>query len=255
VAAVVSDDGAPVRVITLNRPDVRNAIDMPLRIELGDAIEAAQADSTVRAIVLTGAGGTFCSGGDISTMVEPIAAADVRSRTDLAQRVVRAIWRGDKPVIAAVEGAAFGAGLSLALACDRVVASSDARFGAGFARIGLAGDMGISATLPERLGPARARQFLMMARHVDASEAMQLGLVDAVVTPGAALTAALADAAVIADGPPLAIAAIRRGSSLQARLEALETEAANQVVLFRTADVAEGVAAFHQRRQPVFRGT
>src|SRR5438067_1260889 len=173
MSVVKCEDDGPVRVVTLNRPEVRNALDLPLRIELGDTLEEAIADTEVRAIVLTGAGPAFCSGGDIATMVDPMTPEQIHERTELAQRVVRAIWAGDKPVLAAVEGAAYGAGLSLALACDRVIAASDARFGAGFTRIGLAGDMGISATLPERLGPARAKQFLLMAQQVNATQALQ----------------------------------------------------------------------------------
>src|SRR5690606_18823532 len=119
---------------TLNRPDRRNAIDLRLRVDLADALEAAAADPGVRAIVITGAGGSFSGGGDLSTMTD-LTAEQVRHRTEQAIRVPAAIRRGDTPVVAAVEGPAFGAGLSIATACDHVVAARDARFGAAFSRV------------------------------------------------------------------------------------------------------------------------
>jgi 2-(1,2-epoxy-1,2-dihydrophenyl)acetyl-CoA isomerase len=251
---LVSDDG-DVRVITLNRPRRRNAIDLALRARLAEVIEEAMDADLVRVLILTGAGGSFCSGGDISTMTRlPEHAA--RPRAEAAQRVIRAIWHGGKPVIAAVEGAAMGAGLALALACDRAVAGADARFGTSFSTVGLAGDMGIFATLPGRIGPGAARQMLMFARRVDAPEAARVGLVDAVVEPGKALASALDDARLLAAGPPLALAAVK---SMLARwprdpFEVLRDEVDHQVALFDSDDFAEGVAAYHEGRRPEFRG-
>src|SRR6202012_1086938 len=133
-------------------------------------IGAALADDEVRVLVLTGAGGAFCAGGDIGTM-KTMTHDEAGDRAAATQRVVRTVWAGTKPVLAAVEGPAFGAGLSLALACDRIVAAADARFGAAFTRIGLAGDMGVMATLPERLGAARGKQVLMFAEQAPAPAA------------------------------------------------------------------------------------
>jgi 2-(1,2-epoxy-1,2-dihydrophenyl)acetyl-CoA isomerase len=251
---LVEDDGV-VRVITLNRPQRLNAIDLALRVRLAEAIEAAMADDAVRVLILTGAGGAFCSGGDISTMTR-LPEHEARPRAEAAQRVIRALWNGDKPVIAAIEGAAMGAGLALALACDRAVAGADARFGTSFSRVGLAGDMGIFATLPNRIGPAAARQMLMFAGQVDASEAARIGLVDAVVEPGKALASALDDARRLAAGPPLALAAVK---SMLARwprdpFEVLGDEVDHQVTLFDSDDFAEGARAYHERRTPIFRG-
>src|SRR6202040_1207213 len=124
---VLTEKIGAVGVVTLNRPDKLNAIDIPLRLALADAIEAADRDTSVRAVVLTGAGKAFCSGGDIASM-ERMAPQEALERAQLAQRVIRAIWSTEKPVIAAVEGAAYGAGAALAAACDRVVAARDARF-------------------------------------------------------------------------------------------------------------------------------
>ena len=251
---LVEDDGV-VRVITLNRPQRRNAIDLALRVRLAQEIEAGMADDAVRVLILAGAGGSFCSGGDISTMTR-LPEHEARPRAEAAQRVIRALWNGDKPVIAAVEGAAMGAGLALALACDRVVAAADARFGTSFARVGLAGDMGILATLPGRIGQAAARQMLMFARQVDALEAERIGLVDAVVEPGKALASALDDARLLAAGPPLALAAVKSMLASWPRdpFEVLRDEIDHQVTLFDSDDFAEGVAAYHERRPPDFRG-
>jgi enoyl-CoA hydratase/carnithine racemase len=251
---LVEDDGN-VRVITLNRPRRRNAIDLPLRVRLAEVIETAMDDDQVRVLILTGAGGSFCSGGDISTMTR-LPEHEARPRAEAAQRVIRAIWNGGKPVVAAVEGAAMGAGLALALACDRAIAGADARFGTSFSRVGLAGDMGIFATLPHRIGPAAARQMLMFAGQVGASEAARIGLVDAVVDSGQALASARNDARRLAEGPPLALAAVK---SMLARwprdpFEVLGDEISHQVALFDSDDFAEGVAAYHERRAPAFRG-
>jgi 2-(1,2-epoxy-1,2-dihydrophenyl)acetyl-CoA isomerase len=250
------EDQGPVRVLTLNRPDLRNAIDIDLRVNLALALGVAMADNRVRAVVLTGAGGMFCSGGDISTM-RRMDASEAAPRAELAQRVVRTIWQGNKPVLAAVEGGAFGAGLSLAAACDRVVASEDARFAISFQRVGLAGDMGIFSSLPARMGRARARQLLLFPRELSAAEALEHGLVDATVPARRALESALADAHRLADGPPLALATVKRllRRSDVDPIEMLELEAAEQVRLFDTADFAEGTAAFHARRSPVFQGS
>ncbi|WP_326639381.1 enoyl-CoA hydratase-related protein [Streptosporangium sp. NBC_01755] len=251
---LVGENGA-VRVLTLNRPRLRNAIDLELRITLAERIEEAMTDGAVRVIVLTGAGGTFCSGGDISTMRRR-PAEETRPRAEAAQRIVRAIWSGPKPVLAAVEGFAFGAGASLALACDQVVAASDAVFNPTFTKVGLAGDLGIFWSLSRRVGLARARRLLMLPRGVKGAEALEMGLADVLAEPGAALETALADAERLAAAPPLALATIKamlvEGPSDP--YEVLAREVDNQIRLFDTDDFAEGVAAFRERRPPVFRG-
>jgi 2-(1,2-epoxy-1,2-dihydrophenyl)acetyl-CoA isomerase len=250
---VLVEDRDAVRVITLNRPRLRNAIDLPLRYALTEAIEEADADPAMRAIVLTGAGGTFCSGGDISTM-RRAPRHETTARAHAAQRVVRAIWHTPKPVIAAVEGPAYGAGAALALACDRVVAASDATFATTFTAVGLAGDMGIFASLPARVGAPRARQMLMLGTRLTATEGEPIGLVDRIVPPGDALTAALEDAGRLAAGPPLALGVIKQMLSGEPRhpLAVLDREIRNQTVLWDSDDFAEGVAAFQEKRRPRF---
>lgn len=251
---VLAADRGAIRVLTLNRPATRNAIDLELRVVLAEALEAAMADEAVRVVVLTGAAGTFCSGGDISTMRRQPADGN-RARLQAAQRVIRAIWNGPKPVLAAVEGYAAGAGASLALACDRVVAAEDATFVMSFTRVGIAGDMGIFASLPARAGIAAARQLMMLPRRVTGREAVDLGLADTMAEPGRALAVALADAETIAAGPPLALAGIK---SMLSRWQAspeelLDAEIELGAALMDTDDFAEGIAAFAERRTPVFR--
>jgi 2-(1,2-epoxy-1,2-dihydrophenyl)acetyl-CoA isomerase len=251
---VLAEKIGAVAVVTLNRADKLNAIDMPLRLALADAIEAADRDASVRAVALTGAGKAFCSGGDIASM-ERMAPQEALERAQLAQRVIRAIWSTEKPVIAAVEGAAYGAGAALAAACDRVVAARDARFATTFTAVGLAGDMGAYVSLPARVGVARARQMLMLPRPIPAEEALSIGLVDALAEPGAALDAALQDASRLAAAPAKALGVIKSLLAVAPGLSpfnVLDREAAHQAALFGSDDFAEGIAAFREKRRAVF---
>jgi len=249
---LLDTDGA-VRVITLNRPQRRNAIDHAMRIELADAIAEAMADPAVRALVITGAGGAFSGGGDISTMT-PSSAAEARPRLILARRVIEEIWRGPKPVVAAVEGPAAGAGMALALACDRVVAGSGATFTASFVRVALAGDWGISASLPARIGRHAAKQLMMFGDPVDADRALSLGIADSVTEAGAALRRATEDAQRLAAGPAEALRTMKTALNAWPRepFALLDEEIDTQSALFETADFAEAVDAFATRRAPVF---
>jgi len=251
---VLIDDDAAVRTVTLNRPAKRNAIDIELRIALAEAIESADRDPNIRVIIVTGAGPVFCSGGDISTM-QRMPAEHAIERVNLAQRIIRAIWSTPKPVLAAVEGSAYGAGTALAAACDRVVAAHDAKFATTFTNVGLAGDMGTFVSLPARVGIARARQMLMLPSPISAAEAFGLGLIDAVVEPGQALESARQDARQLASGPQLAygvIKALLANPGTIDPIELLEREAACQSELFDSDDFAEGTAAFREKRRPVF---
>jgi len=247
-----SRDGATA-VLTLDYPERRNALAMPMRQRLVDALEAIEADRDLRAVVITGAGGTFSAGGDISGMnVTDLAAG--RERFRLTHRLVRLLIKGSKPVIAAVEGWCVGAGLSVAMCCDTIVAADDARFAAGFGKIGLVADLGLLHTLPARIGQGRARQVFLYGEQIDAARAERIGMIDHVVPPGTALEAAMARAALFHAAAPLPVAMSKQ--YLAAGLDAaLEWERDTQSMLFLTSDHAEGKAAFLGKRTPSFNGT
>ena len=242
----------PVAVLTLDHPARRNALALPMRDALLSALLAIEADRAIRAIVLTGAGGHFCAGGDISGMDAADLAAG-RARFGVAHQIVRMLVRGRLPVVAAVEGACVGAGLALALCCDTIVVAADARLAAGFGAIGLVGDFGLLHTLPARVGLGRARQMLLYNEPVPPDVASATGLVDQVVPPGTALMAALKRALTLATAAPMPIALTKQ--VLSQGLDAmLDWERDTQAALFQTADHAEGRTAFLARRPPVFTG-
>lgn len=244
-------DGTTI-VLTLNNPQRRNALAMPLREGLIAAFERIETDRTIRAVVLTGAGGTFCAGGDITAM-NVKGLADGLERFRITHRLVRLMIRCGKPIVAAVEGYAVGAGLSLALCCDTIVAAEDARFGAGFGRIGLIADLALNHTLPARIGTGRARQVLLYGEQMDAATGERFGLIDHVVPKGGALDLGLRRAKTFADAAPLPVA-LTKGLLADGLDLALERERELQSMLFLTADHAEGREAFLAKRRPVFKG-
>ncbi|MGP4029150.1 enoyl-CoA hydratase/isomerase family protein [Actinomadura sp. 3N407] len=252
---VTVTDHEAIRVLTLNRPEARNAIDVPMRERLLEELQRGTGDPHVRAIVLTGAGGTFSAGGDVRSM-EGAGPDAVRARLAPVHKAVRLIATCGTPVIAAVEGAAAGLGVSLAAVCDHVVAAEDARFVAAFGKVGLVADGGLLWTLPQRVGMGRAKEMLVFGRTVPAPRACEIGLADSLAPPGEALAAALGLAADAAALAPLSVAAAKR---LLARNDhslkrLLESEREEQAALFGTADFAEGRAAFAERRPPRFEG-
>ena len=239
-------------ILTLDYPARRNALAMPMRVALLTALDAIEADRTVRVVVLTGAGGTFCAGGDISGM-NATDLATGRERFRVAHALVRLLIQGSKPVVAAIEGACVGAGLALALCCDTLVAASDAKFAAGFGAIGLIADFGLLHTLPARVGQGRARQILLYGERIDTAAAVAMGLIDHVVLPGTALAAALDRAAQLAKAAPAPIAMTKQrlGQGLD---DALAWERDTQAALYQTADHREGRDAFLAKRPPTFSG-
>jgi len=244
-----------VATITLNRPDSLNALDARMRRELLTALKAVRRDDAVRAVVLTGEGRGFCSGADLRG-----GATEREFRRVLTTEynpLMAGIRELPKPVIAAVNGVAAGAGVSLALACDLVWAAEEARFIQAFVKIGLVPDSGSTRTLVRALGRHRAAQLIFTGSPLSASEAHAAGLVNAVV-PGAQLAEAVAAAAAeLAAGPTRAIAHAKRliNHAEDAPLDAsMAMEAGLQELAGRTEDHAEGVAAFGEKREPHFIG-
>lgn len=245
-----------VRILTLAAPDRRNAISMEMREQLLAALDAALADDRNRVIILTGQGAHFCSGGDLRAAHDaPPSPESTARKIAVLQDIVRRIT-SNKPVLAAVEGAAFGAGMALACACDFVIGSADARFCASFVRVGLSADTGMTWTLPQRVGVVRSRQLLITGRIVEAAEALAIGLADELVPAGRALAKARERAEEICRLAPLSIAAVK--STLNAfpytLQTALETEMGHQLRLSVSADYREGRTAFLEKRVANFTG-
>jgi 2-(1,2-epoxy-1,2-dihydrophenyl)acetyl-CoA isomerase len=249
-----SRDGA-VLTITLNRPDVLNAFNTDMHRGLGGALKDAR-DGGVRAVVITGAGRGFCVGQDLTEFRE--APGDIGSR--LRQNYhpnIRAIRALEKPVIAAVNGAAAGAGMSLACACDLRLASDSATFVPAFINIGLIPDSGGSYFVTRILGPARAFEWLASGKRLTAAEAHAWGLVSEVVETDALPSRAAELAAQLADLPTRGVGMTKRllDHAVTATLEQqLEREAQLQAAATQTEDFREGVAAFLEKRPPKFRG-
>jgi len=244
-----------VATITLARPESLNALNATMRRELRAALKAAGRDDAVRAVVLTGDGRGFCSGADLRG---GSGERDFRRvLTDEYNPLVTALRELPRPVIAAVNGVAAGAGMSLALACDLVYAADDARFILAFGRIGLVPDSGLTRTLVRGLGRHRAAALIFGGEPLGAAEAQAAGLVNGVVPAGELAATAHAAAATLAIAPTRAIALAKRAinHAEDALLsESLAMEAALQELAGRTEDHAEGVAAFGEKREPRFLG-
>jgi len=246
-----------VATITLDRPDALNALTVPMKEELLNALHAVEADSAVRAVVLTGAGRAFCAGQDLHERLQPDAAPlgdELRLRYNPIIRAMRAL---DRPIVGAINGVAAGAGASLAFACDVRVAAEGASFALAFGRVGLIPDCGATWFLPRLVGTARAAEIALLNVPIPAARALEIGLVAQVVAGEALLTTALEVAGRLAAGAPRSIAMTKRaldeswGRSLD---EALEAEADLQDAAGRTADHSEGIAAFIEKRPPRFTG-
>lgn len=250
----VQVDGGVLR-LTLDRPEVLNALSAAMADRVAELVEAAVARDDVRVVVLTGSGAAFSTGADISG-ADAHEHFDV-SALDRANRIIRAIVRLDKPVVAAVNGVAAGVGCSAALACDVVVATESASFLLAFARIGLMPDGGSSATVAASIGRARAMRMGLLAEPLTAREAYDAGLVTHVVADADFEATVERIVGRLAAGPPLALAATKRAvnaATLPHLDDALERERTGQALLLRTDDVAEGMRAFTERRRPAFRG-
>ena len=247
-----------VVTITLRRPEKKNAADAAMWNELLDEFRAIAANPADRAVVLTGAGGNFCSGadlwqGDSGGGPRPHQLSAMRHITD----VCLALHRIPQPTVAKVRGIAVGAGLNLALSCDLIVASENARLSEIFAKRGLSLDFGGSWLLPRLVGMHRAKELALLAEIIDATRAAEMGLVNRVL-PDDELDAFVDDwAARLAGGPPIALAMSKRllNNSMHVTLEeALDDEGLSQTVNFGTKDTIEAIKAFMEKRDPVFEG-
>jgi 2-(1,2-epoxy-1,2-dihydrophenyl)acetyl-CoA isomerase len=253
---IVERTGAIAKVV-MNRPEARNALDLTMRREMLGALDEIEADPTARVVILTGAGGHFCSGGDVKTMKKPHTAAEGRGRVELLNKLVLRLVNFPLPTIAMVDGYAVGAGSNLALCCDLIVASDRAKFGELFCKIGLAVDGGGTWLLPRLVGLARAKELVFTGDVIDAAEAARIGLVNRVVDAAALETATRALAEKIAAGPPLALRLDKQMLNRAAAgdlASALELEAFSQGLAIASEDHKEGVGAFFDKRPPKFSG-
>jgi 2-(1,2-epoxy-1,2-dihydrophenyl)acetyl-CoA isomerase len=250
------DDG--VATLTLNRPEAKNALDPTMADELGECLAAIRADESVRVLVLAGAGGAFCAGGDVKAMGQGGPRTPEQRRAGMARytRICTELMALDRPVIAAVDGVAYGAGFSLALMCDIVLLSERARLCLVFQRIGLVPERGAFYTLPRVVGLQRAKELIFSAREIDAAEALRLGLAMEVLPAEALAARAQAIARSFAGASPVAMSIAKRalqaslGSDLQTLLE---IESSGQALASNSDYAKEAVRRFATREPAQFR--
>ena len=251
------DAGTGVATITLNRPEALNALTVPMKQALLAAWRRMERDAAVRAVILTGSGRGFCAGQDLRERLQPDAAplgVEVRERYNPIIRAMRGLA---KPIVAAINGVAAGAGASLAMAADIRIASEAATFALAFGRVGLVPDSGATWFLPRLVGVTRATELALLGDPVSAADALRLGLVGRVVPADELATEARSVAARLAAGAPRAIALTKRALNttwVRDLDAALEYEAHIQDAAGRTKDHAEGLAAFLEKRSPRFTG-
>jgi 2-(1,2-epoxy-1,2-dihydrophenyl)acetyl-CoA isomerase len=260
------EDG--VAILTMNRPERRNALSDPMFQGMALALREAEVAPDVRCVVLTGAGGAFCSGGDVKGMAAAGEGGGARAALTLDERIHRQrlsqretagrIWRMPKPVIASLPGPAAGAGLSLALACDLRIAAESAILTTAFAKVGFSGDYGGSFFLTQLVGAARARELYFLSDRLDAKEAERLGLVNRVVPDAVLESETRALASRLANSATVALRYMKEninraltGASLE---ECLDLEATHHVHTGLTEDHREAAKAFVEKRTPTFKG-
>jgi len=251
-----------VLVLTMNRPEARNALTGEMTAALVEALEAAAGDAAVRAVVLTGAGGAFCAGGDVKAFSRGAGmdasreerTAGLRGRMEAS----RLLHQMPKPTIAAIPGAAAGAGLSLALACDFRICATTAKLTTAFAKVGLSGDFGGTWLMTQILGTAKARELYLLSPVLMGEEAQAIGLVTKVVEPEQVAGAALELAGQLAEGPTATLgrmkANLNAAAAGQGIEEVMDLEAENHTISMETADHREAAKAFVEKRKPVFSG-
>ncbi len=249
-----------ITTITLNRPDKLNAFVGHMRRDLAEALEHAGSDRGTRVVIITGAGRAFCAGGDIAFMAELMQRRDAEEFSRIlgaGRRVILAIRQMTKPVIAAINGPASGAGFNLALACDIRIAANTATFSQSFAKVGLHPDWGGTYFLPRLVTPNKACEMFFLGESIDAAEAARLGIVNQVVAPEELETATMQLAQRLRAAPPIALAAAKHAvyvSQAEDLDEMLRYETEAQLRCFDSDDGHEGVHAFLEKREPKFTG-
>lgn len=251
--AILVERKGHVAIVRLNREESRNALQPAIKAGLQTHIPELMADPAVRAVVITGTGKAFCAGGDIRDMQERGGPA-IRARLQRSHAWSEKILAGEKPVIAAVNGAAAGAGLSLAMLCDIVLASDTAFFKAGFPGLGAVPDLALAMTLPRAIGMARARDLLLTNRRVDPQEAMEMGIVSRVIPDGKVLEEAIKLAEELAEGPSVSLGLTKTmlNNAYSHIDDYLAFEAMAQAIAFDSKEFAEGVSAFLEKRKARF---
>lgn len=254
--AVIVERRDGVLQLSINAPANRNSLSSAGVLDaLLSGMDELERDDSLRCTVLTGAGGWFCSGGDLRQLSTD-SQAQTRSRMEANAQLYRRIATTDKLVIAAVDGPAFGAGLGLAACCDIVVAGETARFCCAFVRVGAMPDAGLFWSLPTRVGTAKARQLMLFGEELGGKDAVAIGLADQWVESGSAVPAAHALAHRIVEGPGRAYSRIKAGlrDGPMTVEQALSYQIEHAPPLFASDDFREGAAAFFEKRRPVFRG-
>lgn len=248
-----------IATLTMNRPDARNALSAEMRAGFAAAVPAIAADRSVRAVILTGTGGSFCAGGDLRAMEavrDTMTAESWRARMRDVQPWVAGLVELDKPLIAAVDGAAYGAGFSLALTADFVLATPRSRFCMSFMRVGLVPDFAAMYTLPRIVGVQRARELMLSAREVGAEEALRLGIAMELHEPGALLQRARDLALSFTGASPLAVSLVKQGTrdALAGDLRSLlAAEADHQALCYQTDAHRDAVKRFLAKEPAAFR--
>lgn len=247
-----------VAIVTINRPERRNALDVATKVALRDALAAVAVDDEIRAVVLTGAGGAFCAGQDLAEHAAALEADPATVFDTVPEHyapITTSLATMPKPVIAAVEGVCVGAGLGFALACDLRVLASSAVLATAFTGIGLTCDSGLAYTLPRAVGDARARELVLLAESFTAEQAVAWGIAGRIVEPGEALAQARQLAARLAAGPTAAYAESKQLIAGATSLDqTLAEEGAAQARLGLSVDHPAAVAAFLAKQKPAFVG-
>jgi 2-(1,2-epoxy-1,2-dihydrophenyl)acetyl-CoA isomerase len=243
-------------ILRMNRPEVRNALTLEMRRELLHALEQIEDDPEVSCIILTGEGKAFSAGGDLQALKE-MSPMKGRKRLQEGHKLLFKMLEIEKPIIASVNGAAAGAGCNLALVCDLIIASDQAIFIQSFANVGLLPDLGGIHFLPMLVGPHRAKELMFFGDRISAHEAYQLGMVNQVVPADELMNTAFSMAEKLSRKAPFSIGLTKKlmNQHLHSKLRLLlEMEASVQDICFQTEDFQEGISAFFQKREPVFRG-